>query len=58
MAAQFTELQGKVADVKDKWGRVLLSANERARCNICNQRKHTTVNGVCLGCQQSDKRRV
>lgn len=58
MAAQFTELQGKVADVKDKWGRVLLSANERARCNICNQRKHTTVNGVCLSCQQSDKRRV
>lgn len=57
MAAQFTKLQGKVADVKDKCGKVLLSANERSRCNICNQRKHTTVNGVCLGCQQSNKHR-
>jgi hypothetical protein len=34
----------------------LLRGEERSECMCCRKRKKTTVNGVCLDCQKSDKR--
>ena len=52
---RFTELSGKVADVRDGQGKLLYSANERSLCVVRNHRQSTTVNGVCLECARTDK---
>ena len=52
---RFTELNGKVADVRDEQGKLLYSANERSLCVVRNHRQSTTVNGVCLDCARTDK---
>ena len=53
--AQFAELNGKVATVRDQWGRPLYPSEERSLCMVRNHRHSTTVNGVCMPCQQNTK---
>jgi hypothetical protein len=57
----FEQTHGKTksifANVGGRMGRVLLSTDERSQCLCCDKQKSTTVNGVCLDCQQSSKAR-
>ncbi len=56
----FEQLDGKTKPVyvgQGKATRLLLASEDRARCECCSKRKHTTVNGVCLDCQRSNKQR-
>jgi hypothetical protein len=53
---QFEQTHGKTGPVMD--GRkVLLSSKERSLCLCCDKQKSSTVNGVCLECEQSTKER-
>lgn len=56
---RFEEPFGKVHPVLSADGkRVLLPAEERAVCNVCRKRRHSTVNGVCSTCLEAKHKHV